>query len=820
MKIIGYFRNLSEKLYRVEIDTQTGTGTKEITLGGNPFITQMDGSDKTIYYPVKGQSATIEAYIPDFLLEIYTGYSIGSQVTLYSDSDNSIEWTGFIEPCLYSQAFTYEKETIEINAIDFPSACKNIPYRTNSKQIISIAEVFYKIYSKQDKIRYIYVSDNVQVNENGMENPFEKFKVNETAFFQKKSDTTQTDDDVAWDCGKVMEEILRWLGYTLFQYKDSVYIVDYDAIAKGDAYYYRYDLKNWNSGAVAMYVNHTLKINGDHYYNSDAVFSLDNVFDKVSVKDSYYSFDNIIGDIYDQAENITVEDPTIQKIVQEGGPSSDYVYPMGVCMKDNTQYDGNNRKMLAFLQKNSYGIFSFVAMKYYKPRDGVRLVLYNPTNNQQITGTAVIPMEQCNYTYTANQRGTFMIKAYSKYLSQPYYTGLTSAMVDFYRGGNPSDIEYTTSYLEAVLYKNDIHSLSLSNYIMVLNPTNGYNIGNDNQPNYPVLEFTPNPVSFGNENNYILIQGSFQYQSEDTDRYPYDSETAKKTGEKIKNNKNAWKGTADNAKTFLYCSLQIGNNAWDGEGWIKITDKAPTFKVNYWIPSNHKQDENRVKATYGKTFEIINTVTAFMGITEKGYAIPVPNTISGDVIFKTYLPTNTIVESTQGGHYKGTQCLGKVCCFKDLNLKFIISDPTYSGDLNTDTIYTNEIDRDNAVSLSQITFNICTDDNKKANYNSVYYGNGNVNKTFNKALSKLQNSTDWNGGKSTDGMRQEEHLIWKIVNQYSEPSSILEANYKEGLIVPYGCYTDTTLTDKKFIVDCVGYDYKKQNNQVKLIEKK
>ena len=60
MKYKGFFRQIkTNDLYTVIIQTKGSSTEKEILLGGTPFTTEMDDSDKIIYTPAKYQTATI-----------------------------------------------------------------------------------------------------------------------------------------------------------------------------------------------------------------------------------------------------------------------------------------------------------------------------------------------------------------------------------------------------------------------------------------------------------------------------------------------------------------------------------------------------------------------------------------------------------------------------------------------------------------------------------------------------------------------------------------------------------------------------------------
>lgn len=110
----GQFRSKDNTLYTVKITTEGTTQSKEITLGGTPFVTSMLGDG--IYKPAKYTGATVAIVTPSYHFDIYSGKAQGTKVELYKGS--SIEWTGYATPNLYDMGFTKYKETIEIECID------------------------------------------------------------------------------------------------------------------------------------------------------------------------------------------------------------------------------------------------------------------------------------------------------------------------------------------------------------------------------------------------------------------------------------------------------------------------------------------------------------------------------------------------------------------------------------------------------------------------------------------------------------------------------------------------------------------------------
>ena len=155
----------------------------------------------------------------------------------------------------------------------------------------------------------------------------------------------------------------------------------------------------------------------------------------------------------------------------------------------------------------------------------------------------------------------------------------------------------------------------------------------------------------------------------------------------------------------------------------------------------------------------------------------------------------------------------------------IIGNPTYSENQNDDTIYQRVVNEGYTKELSEIKMKINTWDNKKPNYSSVAYKDGNnlkyLDTTKNIALNDIEMGTErWDGTIANAGkLRQEEHLIYRIVNQYSTPSIELSLNLRNDIEI-YGLYKSSLDLNKDFIVDKVDRDYRFNSTNVKLIEKK
>ena len=80
MKYISEFADINNKIYKVEIDTEKGSGTKNFILSGTPFITEMKSDGKHLYSPIKTTGATVTMLTSDLPFNVYSGKAQGTKV--------------------------------------------------------------------------------------------------------------------------------------------------------------------------------------------------------------------------------------------------------------------------------------------------------------------------------------------------------------------------------------------------------------------------------------------------------------------------------------------------------------------------------------------------------------------------------------------------------------------------------------------------------------------------------------------------------------------------------------------------------------------
>lgn len=767
----GQFRSKDDTLYTVKITTEGITQSEQITLGGTPFVTEMNGEGDTIYKPVKYTGATVSIVTPSYLFDIYSGKAQGTKIELYKE--DSIEWTGYTTPNLYNMGFTKYKETIEVECIDALSTLQYIKYNTPKKSVVTLLYIINKIIKACNAYKGFVISANTSVIP-----LLDELYISEQNFYDKKKDN-ETDEDVAWTCQDVLKEICQYLGLTAVAIKDVVYFLDYDAIKAGINDYYHYTIDNPVASKITL--KHTKTITGSDYSGGNSSISMDNVYNKVVVTNELNTFDTILPDLFDTAINITADnDNTLSSStnIDKG------MYGEVVTSKTENGTDSTNTNMIAMLDRVRLGdVVNAVFVKYFD-NPYYKLFKYD-SNGNDITDR----VKSLNYTDTKGMHGATLVKFSVKdlgVLPSSYIKGIISMGSGDYKFGS----------LDKWLASKEISSLSFQNYIMFLNPLNNH-ITNENLTKFPYLQtqITDSAALFGGDNTYLIIKGNYMFHYWDDEPYPIPENQAD-----IKEGRYAM----DAGQMNLIAKLQWGNLYWDGTEWGTINT---TFKIAYL-----KDDDNRrADGTMFKNLKFVNTVNWRVGTNEQGYLIPLPKNgvLSGLPVITLYKPFDPNYHSSKSNDNKGQHYKHSCVFLKDFEFKAIIGDPTFSNINESDTVYTNIIDNDFVSELEEVKFKICTWDNKNPNYSSLAINNNGsmyfLDKTYNMATKQE--------------LRQEEHYIHKVYNQYHTPSIILELELRNDIQL-YGLYRDTTISGKDFIVDNLNIDYKNNATSVKLIEKK
>lgn len=762
MRYKGDFYSLRGDKYTVTIITNNDSGTtREITLGVPPFATEMDSSDENIYKPVKYQSATVNIVTSgesDYMFDLYSGEADGTRVTLTRSGETI--WDGFATPVVYNNGYTEIHENLELECIDGLSILQYYKYSASPKRVLTFIEILNNILVKCKVYTTLYVSNCTRLTQSSTIPILNALFISEQNFFDEKDDN-ETDNDVAWTCKEVLEEICKYLGLVCVGQGSNIYLLDLDGIKNNNNVYTKYNIGS--SAYTSVNLTNSLEIEETNYRGGNNTISLDNVYNKVSVKDSFYTFDSVIPDLYDTATNITkATDPDIASSTQvQNGMYGEIV-------------NGSDGKMEVLLDRvydpenERYSTYYAVFAKYYK------------NDNYNFTCPSSV-----NYTDTKTMHGAVIGKFAVIKLDKTF--DWMDEQIHKITGG--------TITLDDWLAKNEISNPSFSNYVCLLNPNYNHT---QSGTTWITTNNTDSTALFGGDNAYLIIKGSYCYHYVDEDPYPCQGD-----GIDITEGRYAMKA----GQTYLLCKLKWGTLYWNGTSW---TTTNTTFKLPY-LRDDSSSSERRADATMFKNLNFINTVNWRIGTSEKGYAIKAPTStiMNGLPELTIYSPIDPDYYSTSSGdeygkHYKHTRVF-----LKDFDIKAIIGDPTFSDENDTDTIYTNVISNTHVQEFDELEFKICTNDNKAPNYSSVAWkDNGNFKylaNCYNQALNA--NNV------------QEKHFINRFCNQYKTPRIRLSLQL-ENNIAPYALVSDKWLgLSKKFIVDSQSVDYYNDVTNIILVEK-
>ena len=793
----GQFKDINNKLYTVDINTGGSSTVKEITLAGNPFTTAMDSSDKTLYAPIKCQSGTVRIITPDYNFDIYSAKAQGTKVTL-TDESGKIIWVGFVTPNLYDMGFVEDREEIEIEAIDALSTLQYIKYNSDNKKMLSFLEIIRKILKSCTVYTQFFISNNIQLDRVNTGTILDKLYISEFNFFDKKEDK-ETDEDVALTMQEVLQEICQYLGVTAVADGDKVYFLDYDAIKKQNNNYYRYDINSTaNPTLVTMGFKKT--ITATDYSDTGATLSLDQVFNKVEVEADIYNISNIFPDLYDLSnlEKCNFgDDKTLTNI--------------------KNKWRDEQRGIEVFTtESGSIYAINFIQYFKFKESDNIKCINYIPDEGVYADATT-------QYYYTFTPQTT--TKTVTNWNRKECDKSLGCCFIKYYTVNctEKRDNEDGEAYLEREY--NNITSLSFKDAILISIPDN-VDPPTDGKPYYPggvldanlrtkvayegqqpILQLKSELLSV-NKDTDILIGGKFTFfQSKIF--LPYDCSKASDSYSGLSNFYNT-------SKPDIPFIIKFGDWYYTGKpsqgkkGWVK----EPTVAYLLLDVESGK--------LFGQSYDIKDVTKWYDRTTdETGYVLNFPidddSTLCDQLEITLFRPFG--IAKTYPARY---------ALLEDFKVKIIANEDIYSidGDNDSNTVYTNIIDDDFVNQLSTIKFKICTWDNKKPNYSSVLLkdddGYKYLDRTYNLATyagEQAWATSDNNKPDSSNGMRQEEHLIYKLSNQYSTPSVILNLSLRNNNRI-YGLYGDKTISNKDFIIDTMSIDYKYNRAEIKLIEKK
>ncbi|MGR4839122.1 MULTISPECIES: hypothetical protein [unclassified Bacteroides] len=291
----------SDCIVEIEKKGYTGVST-ELTGGASPFVVDI-ADDEFAYTPLRFSTATINVVGGDYLQELFSTAYQQYRVTL--KKNGNITWCGFVKPELYTQDYSSEIFTLELECISAMSTLEFIDYtqsEESGRKFVSLWDLIKKcIDSSSSQYNAVYFPQVYGKDASDVVggNILKEMTVSEQNFFDE--------DNKPMKLKEVLEEICKFLHWTCADWCGSLYFVDIDH--KGNYSRYPSDLSQ-KSGEESISVKSVQDIG---FAGSEHSLDVLPGYNKVTVKCSNYPVGELLPEEeYDKLKYISHEDKGIK----------------------------------------------------------------------------------------------------------------------------------------------------------------------------------------------------------------------------------------------------------------------------------------------------------------------------------------------------------------------------------------------------------------------------------------------------------------------------------------------------------------------------
>ena len=824
------FTSLQGNTYTLTIDTPTPGGTLPLPLSSTPFVSSIDASEDGIYSPVRCGGATLSLLTDRIITDFYSVDPLHAQVKLTQGS--KVLWTGFVSPTMYDQGYDGELEELDLDCVDGLAVLKFLPYLPDKKEMRSFYSIIRNCLIRSKSFSTLYISDNVQLYEDTTQDVTRRLLISEGNFFDDKDDPAQSDESVAWNCHEVLSEIMRYLGMTILCEGQEVYIVDYDAIKRGEHHFFRYDLATDTDGhngidGERVTVNWGHRITGADYAASGTRVSLDKIYNRVTVVDDFRSVESLVPTFGDKAFETNITSPTaasattvfsnyrhfftITQTLPDGTPDTFQIFMTTAWPSLSGVGSLHNGYKLVIVRFYRSEILEFKRYRGSGPNkeDYTEAFEKNAGWAEMLRsyGASYVKIWQKDLTMADELRFNTMWRAHG----QPTGSAALPVWKEFLQGIDPGSIKLEP----LIIFTNPNDGGHIGPTAIAR--TGNYNVvsgqGTDIEDcqKYPcvVTRGSLAPSIFGGSGSYLVLKGTFSQHNQKETPIPLPTDF---------NAQLDFHGDyKDASELYFWTRIRWGD-------WYLAPDGSWTSVPSTYFPVWWRKDKGDISVQdyFAAEFKLADSSGAAFITSDDGVYIAPPDTgVSGQPEVTIFMPRDSRGHSKNnqwkpdGGNYYW-RYLNEVQFLKGfaLDLK-----PTTGGifdedTLLSDTVYSNVIENGSTEEMGEITFRVCTYDGKSQSYSvvGIYTPPSALlaDKLYNRALFSLQGAP----------LRQEEQMVWKCVNQYSRPRLIFQCTLKNALGVRlYGSFTHPSFPDSFFVVGSRETDWQMESVTLKLLEK-
>ncbi len=832
MRYIGEFNDTQEVTYRVEIVTPTEGEDETLLMSGEPVIISYESEDEQAYKPYKCSTATISFYLNEANFDLIDAFANRVRVNIYKG--NEVIWCGFATPNAYSQSYEdyrdefqlecqdgistlqyYDYEYIPIysdyGTIDEEHPYNHLHWDRALTEHNKATNFFHLIMMMNKKLGGMY--ENIYVTDSII-NPYTKdISVLDSIFISENNFFDE--DGEPMKMLEILEEICRYCSLTCVPYGDSLYFINFDAVAAGNNGYFKYEKMN-PTKYVCTRTNLVgdIDINIDSFSSKGCKITTDSVYNYCKVKDDLYSIDTLTPSIeenrirteaVDILGNVGVSDVSIEE-VQTDNTKSNYGE---VKIKNDINGDKKQWVFYRFYGYNWTKNLNNRYIFYYYPTDSIE---YHTSSNTPIPLYDIDSLNYRRFRYrTILDMNGACIVDYAVIAVDEWADEIKS--VDF----QPAILFHTTDISDK-----DIDT-SLGSNVQIADWLQG-----GVQPMFKLLT----EPQLMKKNDYIVISGEMAHYHH-KDKCPIDAGLEDKT-----------KGARLSFGTYTaeWACLKCGMYYWNGNDW---QDTA----CNFALPFEYQKDQ----MAFNNFIPIKNTINYTMNIDKEGYCVP--------CLPSTYADNACVLNTIEFTMYRPHSFMGRskrMSLLKNFDISIVGQRDDVINN-NADNTEVESIRPTNVSEYDDVTCKICTWDNKGFNWSQTFFirdyqGIG-TDSFYQNGLSFIDDDAYVQIGvdqstrlKITDLLSNTlllPHLIFKSVDvfydvnkgyvfspeelivshnveQYNNPTLNIEVNLKNNLnIKPYSRFTyNSQFPNFIFAVDSVEYNLRENEAQVKLINKK
>ena len=214
------FTNVDGEALTVQILEDGGTGSPvELTGGTPPFIVDVNDED-FLYTPTRFSGATLKLVGSDYLQKLFSTQYQEFKVNLVKAG--SVIWTGFITPELYSQDYDNSLFELEIECISALSTLEYIDFKQEGATVSLLGIIKKCITESKGDFRAVYIPNVYTSSLDGI-------TVSTANFIDE--------DGKAMTLKECLEEVCKFLNWTVTEYDGCIYFIDMDYIKAGKTSY-------------------------------------------------------------------------------------------------------------------------------------------------------------------------------------------------------------------------------------------------------------------------------------------------------------------------------------------------------------------------------------------------------------------------------------------------------------------------------------------------------------------------------------------------------------------------------------------------------